>query len=260
MSEQALPWRTAANAALGAFARDGYVVLRRLATAEACRRMAGEVRAALNPVVGPAEFEADVGYFGAPAGRAAAGGDTPRRLLSAYAREPSFRRWARDVGVVRMVRAILGSAEVRLSQCHHNCVMTKHGGHSSATMWHQDIRYWSFDRPELVSVWLALGTENAANGALKLIPGSHRETLDRGRFDRDLFLRPDLPENARLIDAAAAVALEPGDALFFHCRLLHAAERNDTQRVKLSLVFTYHDAANRPIPGTRSAQYPSIVV
>ena len=260
MSEPTLPRRDVANATLGAFARDGYVILRQLASAEACRRMAAAALAALDPVVGPAEFEADVGYAGAPPGRAAAGGNTPRRLLSAYARAASFRSWAREPAIADTVRGLLGSAAVCLSQCHHNCVMTKHGGHSSATLWHQDIRYWSFDRPDLVSVWLALGAETPANGALMVIPGSHRQALDRGRFDRDLFLRPDLPENARLIDAAVPLALEPGDALFFHCRLLHAAGRNDTAQVKLSVVFTYHDAANQPIPGTRSAQYPSIVV
>ena len=113
-----------------------------------------------------------------------------------------------------------------MSQCHHNCVMTKHPGFSSSTAWHQDIRYWSFDAPELVSVWLALGSEREENGALWVIPGSHRLRLDRGRFDRHLFLRPELDANRALIDTATLVELEAGDALFFHCRLFHAAGKN----------------------------------
>ena len=136
--------------------------------------------------------------------------------------------------------------------------MTKHPGYSSATLWHQDIRYWSFDRPELVSVWLALGEENAGNGALRIIPGSHRLDLDRGRFDRDLFLRTDQADNKALLRAARAVALSPGDALFFHCRALHAAGINRSAEVKLSCVFTYHRADNKPIPGTRSSRYPGL--
>ena len=48
--------------------------------------------------------------------------------------------------------------------------------------------------------------------------------------------------------------------LFFHCRLFHAAGRNETDRLKCSLVFSYHDVTNRAIPGTRSAAYPSIAV
>ena len=259
MSELAPPPRDG-DALRAGFERDGYAIARQLASAGECARMARAATAALRPVTGPAEFEADVGYAGAPSARSAAGGETPRRLLHAYSRDAVFRRWAAHRRSAGMVRRLLGCADLRLSQCHHNCVMTKHPGYSSATLWHQDIRYWSFDRPELVSVWLALGEETAANGALRVIPGSHRLELDRGRLDRDLFLRAEMPENARLIDAAAPIALEAGDALFFHCRLFHAAGRNNALRTKLSVVFTYHAAENRPIPGTRSAQYPSIAV
>jgi phytanoyl-CoA hydroxylase len=122
------------------------------------------------------------------------------------------------------------------------------------------VRYWSFDRPELVSVWLALGSEREANGALLVIPGTHRLTLDRGRFDQHLFLRPELEENQALIGSALTVELEPGDVLFFHSRLFHAAGMNRAETVKLSVVHTYHFDDNRPIPGTRSAQYPSVLL
>ena len=246
------------DAALRAFARDGYLVVRGLAPPEALDGMTEAVAQALDPLVGPAEFEADVGYPGAPADRAARGGDTPRRLLHAYARGGAFRRWAMDAGVLATLGRLRGARHMLLSQCHHNCIMTKHPGHGSATLWHHDIRYWSFERPELVSVWLALGPETTANGALWVIPGSHLLHVGRGRLDRDLFLRPEVPDNSALIASAVPLELDAGDVLFFHCRLFHAAGRNDTDRVKFSVVFTYHDAGNLPIPGTRSARYPSI--
>ncbi|MEE4301041.1 MAG: phytanoyl-CoA dioxygenase family protein [Pseudomonadales bacterium] len=239
------------------FARDGYLVRPGLADPEQLRGLRALALEHLDPVIGPAEFEADVHYPGAPDSRAAAGGETPRRLLAALARDRLFRDWATGAAVGAVLRALLGG-EVRLAQGHHNCVMTKFPGFSSATMWHQDIRYWSFDSPELVSVWLALGEEREANGALKLIPGSHCLELDRGRFDAELFLRPELEENAALIDTAVNVELEPGDVVFFDARTFHAAGRNETDAVKLSLVFTYHREDNRPIPGTRSANYPSL--
>ena len=125
---------------------------------------------------------------------------------------------------------------------HHNCIMTKEPRHSSDTGWHQDIRYWSFERPELVSVWLALTSETTKNGCLRLIPGSHRLNLDRERFDQDLFLRPELPENQALIEKAVWAELEPGDVLFFHARTFHAASRNHTDRAKFSVVFTFRGA------------------
>lgn len=240
------------------FESDGYVVHRGLVSAEVCAAMVRRVRRTLKPLQGPAEYEAEVGYPGSPADRDGEGGDTPRRLLHAYSRHQDYRDFATSSAVRAHLSEMLGGAAVALSQCHHNCIMTKHPGYSSATLWHQDIRYWSFDRPELVSTWLALGFETPENGALKVIPGSHRIELDRGRLDRDLFLRPEIPANRALLEAQQTVALDPGDVLFFHCRLFHAAGRNDSDALKASLVFTYHAVENRPIPGTRSAQYPSI--
>jgi phytanoyl-CoA hydroxylase len=250
----------ALNLSAKKFAQEGYLVVRGLAPADLRAEIRGAVEAALNPLEGPAEFEAEVGYTGAPRSRDAPGGDTPRRLLNAYSRDAVFKRWAASVSVRDQLRELMGVRSVAMSQCHHNCVMTKHPGFSSETLWHQDIRYWSFDRPELVSVWLALGSETADNGALWVIPGSHQLELDRGRFDAELFLRPELPENRELIDAAQVVELDAGDVLFFHCRLFHAAGMNRTSKVKLSLVGTYHDGDNAPIPGTRSALYPSVAL
>lgn len=241
------------------FEQDGYLVLPGLIDADLCQRVETFVKQSLDPLVGPAEFEADVGYPGAPANRNAAGGSTPRRLLHAYARSQLLRALALHPEVAAMLNRLL-HGQGMLSQCHHNCVMTKHPGYSSQTLWHQDIRYWSFDRPELISAWFALGKETQQNGALQVIPGSHQLNLDRGRLDAVLFLRPELPENAALIKQAKTVALQPGDVLLFHCRLFHAAGRNESDTVKLSPVFTYHRQDNHPIPGTRSAGFPSITL
>ena len=133
----------------------------------------------LQPLRGPAEFEVDVQYPGAPGDRLSEGGHTPRRLLHAYSRSEVFRQWASSGDIRRYLIELMGSDQVMMSQCHHNCIMTKHPGYSSMTSWHQDVRYWCFDRPQLISVWLALGKENADNGGLMFIPRSHLLDLDR---------------------------------------------------------------------------------
>lgn len=244
----------------GDFAAAGFVVRKAFCPQSVCTSALTEVRAQLDPVLAPAEFEADVGYPGAPISRAVAGGRTPRRLLSAVSRFPTLKAFATSHEVKTEIQALLGVANVSLSQAHHNCVMTKSPEHSSATLWHQDVRYWSFDRPELVSMWVALGAENVRNGSLRVIPGSHLLDLDRGRFDHALFLRPEVAENKLLLRTAKLLELDPGDVLFFHGRLFHAAGPNRTPQVKLSAVFTYHATDNKPIPGTRSAQYESVVL
>jgi phytanoyl-CoA hydroxylase len=242
------------------FQRDGFVIQRGLLNSESVQALVDVIDQSLAPALAPVEFEADVHYPGAPESVHAPGGRTPRRLLNAYGRDGAFRAVAREPAIVAMLNALTGSRELLLSQNHHNCVMTKHPGFSSVTSWHQDIRYWRFDRRELVSVWIALGPETVDNGCLLVIPGSHQLEFDPGQFDAALFFREDYEPNTGLLASATPVELQAGDVLFFHSRTLHAAGRNESEVLKRSLVFTYRAADNPPIPETRSAVYEDIPV
>lgn len=248
------------NADVESFAEQGYLVVPGIFDSAMIEQLLALIERSLTPPLAPVEFEADVHYPGAPASREAPGGQTPRRLLHAYTRDPLFQKCARAERVISRLQRLIGTSSLCLSQNHHNCIMTKFPGFSSQTSWHQDIRYWSFDRPELVSTWLALGDENRQNGGLLVIPGSHRLELDRGRLDAALFLRTDLDDNRELIDQAVTVELKAGDMLFFHSRTFHAAGQNLSDQVKRSLVYTYRAANNAAIPETRSANYPDIPV
>jgi phytanoyl-CoA hydroxylase len=137
-------------------------------------------------------------------------------------------------------------------------MMTKHPAYGSLTGWHRDARYWSFERDDLVSVWLALGSETVDNGALWLVPQSHSATFTSERFDAAKFFRADLPENQALIQTAVSPELKAGDVVFFHCNTLHSAGKNLSDAVKFSLVYTYHGASNVPLPGSRSASKPEV--
>jgi phytanoyl-CoA hydroxylase len=242
---------------LAAFDRDGFVIVRGLADRQLCERMKSIAQRHLAQDVQSVEYEAQTRYPGSPASLDAPGGRTARRLLQAYARDPLFADWATSRAIGDRLRPLLGP-QVELSQAHHNCVMTKNPAFSSLTSWHQDIRYWSFEKSELISAWLALGQEHEENGCLLLVPGSHQIEFRREQFDDALFLREDLEENRRILRGRLAAELDEGDVLFFHCRLLHAAGRNRTGLTKFAAVFTYHSAGNRPLGGTRSASLPEI--
>ena len=239
------------------FERNGFVIARGLASRERCERMRAVAQRDLAAEGGPLEYEAQVKYPGSPASLGAPGGRTVRRLLQAYARDSLFREWATSPEMSARLRQLLGP-DVELSQAHHNCIMTKNPAFSSATGWHQDIRYWSFEKPELISAWLALGPEHEENGCLWLVPGSHRMAFRREQYDDDRFFHADIDENRKILQDRVAAELDEGDVLFFHCRLLHAAGRNRTGLTKFAAVFTYHGAANRPLAGTRSASPPEI--
>jgi len=242
------------------FSRDGFLKIKAFATDEFTQHIVDVVEASLNPATGPLEYEAEVHYPGSPVNRNATGGNTPRRLLNAYTRDAVFREWVSEPRVVDIMKQLIGADKVLLTQNHHNCIMTKLPQFSSKTEWHQDFRYWSFDRPELVNIWLALGDEVVENGGMKFIPGSHKMNFDRGQLDADLFLRQDIAENKELLKTAVELEMKAGDVLFFHCQTFHAAGANTMSTPKYSPVFSYHAADNFPIKGTRSDRLESIDV
>jgi phytanoyl-CoA hydroxylase len=246
-------------AEIDAFQRDGFVVSRGLAGPELVSRMKAVTLDGLARRVEPLELEADVHYPGAPDSRDSHGGRTIRRLKQALARDYVFTEWVTSPPLVNRLRQLLGP-EIVCPLAHHNCIMTKEPRFSSDTGWHQDLRYWSFQRPELVNAWLALGSERPENGCLKVIPGSHRLTYRPEQFDEELFFRTDFPENQALLEQQKSVPLEPGDVLFFHCLTFHAASRNNTDETKYSAVFTFRALDNDPNPHTRSAASPEILI
>jgi phytanoyl-CoA hydroxylase len=230
----------------------GYVVIPGFARVEHLTQLNEIARLELAARLDPLELEADLHYPGAPPSRAAAGGETVRRLLDAYGRHPEFAEAATAPRLREWMETYFGETVV-MSRAHHNCLMTKHPLYGSMTGWHRDMRFWSFEREDLVSVWLALGEESVENGALWFVPGTHRMAFDTGRFDPEKFFRADRADNAELIRKAESPHLMPGDAVFFHCNTLHCAGKNDRDEVKFSLVYTYHGRNNAPLAGTRSA-------
>ena len=234
------------------FQSDGYLVVRELVPKSVCEAMMAVTRAHLETEQEPVEYETVLGYPGAPASFDAPGGRTIRRLRGAYDRDAVFRNWAADPAQVERATQ-LQNEPVVLTLAHHNCVMTKHPHFGTATGWHRDIRYWSFAKPDLLITWLALGPENGATGGLRFIPGSHKLDIAPERLDALDFLRPDVAENQALFETGTQLDLDMGDVVFFHSKLFHAAGRNDSEAIKMSLAFAYRGMSNPPVAGTRSA-------
>lgn len=234
------------------FKKNGYVVLPGFAEQAFCAEVIAIAEQGINKHIIPIEYEADTHYPGAPISRTVEGGATARRLLDATARHPLLADWATNDSLRVILFQLLGRS-VYLSQAHHNCIMTKQPKYSSTTGWHRDSRYWSFEREELISAWLALGDETPENGCLWVVPNSQRWEVEPHQLDNNQFLKMDSAKNKDLLARAVPVALNQGDLLLFHSNLFHAAGRNSTDRTKFSLVFTYRAGDNPPKRNSRSA-------
>ena len=74
----------------------GYVIVRGLLSPERVALLRAGAAQQLAHREAPLEYEADLRYPGAPESRNARGGETVRRLLDAYARDPEFAACATD--------------------------------------------------------------------------------------------------------------------------------------------------------------------
>src|SRR6185437_12410 len=89
------------------FQSDGYLVIKQLAPQSVCDTMIAVTREHLHSAQMPLEYEAELGYPGAPASLDAPGGKTIRRLRGAYQRDACFRDWALDAAQIERVMQLL---------------------------------------------------------------------------------------------------------------------------------------------------------
>ena len=259
MSDAATEFVTFSEEDVNRFRRDGFFVARKLIPPDYLETMKRITQRDLFADQGDIEYEAELHYPGAPSSLDAEGGRTARRLRQAISRDPVFSRLVKEPFLLGRLQQLLGP-HVVMPLAHHNCIMTKQPRFSSDTGWHQDTRYWSFLTGELVNIWIALGPETMQNGCLQVLPGSHTSAAAKERLDDALFLRTDLGENQPLLNTAQPVELQPGDVLFFHARCFHAATRNYSREIKQSVVFTFRSLDNPPLPGSRSAELPELLL
>lgn len=241
------------------FRSEGYFIARHLIPTDYIATMRQITQRDLAAHQGDIEYEAELNYPGAPASLDAEGGKTARRLRQAISRDPVFMKLVREPFLLERLQQLLGP-HVVMPLVHHNCIMTKQPCFSSDTGWHQDTRYWAFTTGELVNLWIALGPETPHNGCLQVLPGTHTGPAPARLLDDAQFLRTDLEENRPLLQTARLAELQPGDALFFHARCFHAATRNYSSETKHSVVFTFRSFDNPPVPDSRSAQWPELLL
>ncbi len=230
------------------FREDGFLLLRNFATQERCAKILQAATQHIEHQVAPVETEGEYNLTS---------NTTLRRLRQVYGRDELFQKWMREPKIRGILEQVLDDTPI-LTLAHHNSIMTKMPHRSTETCWHQDKRYWSFQNDNLVSVWLALDSEHADNGVLKFIPASHKIDFEPKCFDeRDCFC-PKSSKNQELIKTAMQYDLDAGDIVIFHCRTLHYATQNFTDKPKISFVYTVRGRQNLPIEGTRSATYDEI--
>ena len=250
---------------LDMFNRNGFLILPNFADNDECRAILDVAFAHLKHKIEPLETEIDYGiksqeyrtdisdYRSIEKSRDI----TVRRLRQVYDRDILFKNWMENKKIRPILKQILND-DVVITLAHHNSIMTKMPMTSTHTEWHQDRRYWSYDGDNLVSIWLALGDENAQNGVLEFIPKSHTMKFLEEQFEEKEYFSTTHPLNVSLIETKVSYSLKIGDVVIFHSKLLHRANANNSNQAKVSFVYTVKGKSTNVIKNSRSAQYSEI--
>ncbi len=141
-------------------------------------------------------------------------------------------------------------------------VFLKEGGESRRTPWHQDSSYLAVGGNDLAVAWITFDAQTKED-SLEFVKGSHKGTLyDGSRFDLDdetlpiypgdqLPRLPDIEGHRKDFDIVS-FAVEPGDVVMFHPKMLHggAATHGGARRRTLTLRFFGQNSVyeTRPLP------------
>lgn len=122
--------------------------------------------------------------------------------------------------------------------------------------WHQDSTYWGLSAPDVVTAWVALSPSNPANGAMQVMPGTHKgdQIPHRDTFDKHNLLTRG-QEVAVAVDETQAVtlSLEPGEMSLHHVRLVHGSPANPSSDRRIGFAIRYIPTRLRQLAGEDSA-------
>lgn len=113
---------------------------------------------------------------------------------------------------------------------------------SMATVgWHQDAYYWPLDPHESLTVWLAFDDVDTENGAMTVVPGSHRAGLlkhVRAR-ETDSVLMLECERGQFAEDTAVPVTLKAGQVSIHDDKLVHGSPANPSARRRAGLTIRF---------------------
>jgi non-haem Fe2+, alpha-ketoglutarate-dependent halogenase len=140
--------------------------------------------------------------------------------------------------------------------CWSTSFFIKEKANPAFVSWHQDSTYWGLSRPDVVSAWVAFTVANSGNGAMQVIPGSHRtdQIPHRDTFDKHNLLTRG-QEVAVEVDAGQAVTitLQPGEMSLHHVRLVHGSPPNTSEDRRIGFAIRYLPTSVSQIAGADSA-------
>jgi len=144
--------------------------------------------------------------------------------------------------------------------CWGTSFFIKEARNPSYVSWHQDSTYWGLEPADIITAWVAFTDSNAANGAMRVMPATHK--LDQAPH-RDTFATDNLLSRGQeiMVDVdesnAAMLQLAAGEMSLHHVRLIHGSDPNPSDDRRIGFAIRYVPTYVRQVAG--SADSASLV-
>jgi len=227
---------------LAQYHEDGYVLVPQLFDAEEMQKLL-------------AFAKHDQALLAGATGRKDATGQITKLTLWNQAGNDLYGMFSRSPRIVERMEQILGGEVYH----YHTKMMLKEPRVGGAWEWHQDYGYWYHNGclyPLLASCLIAVDKATRENGCLQVLKGSHHMgRVEHGKSGDQTGADMEIVNAALERLPLEYVEANPGDALFFHCNLLHRSDQNTSPNPRWSLICCYNAARNDPYKESRHPRY-----
>jgi len=172
-----------------------------------------------------------------------------RRIKAPHKLDPAFYDLIRSSKLLDLMRPLLGPA-VRLQNSKLNL---KSAGYGAAVEWHQDWAYYPYSNDDVLAVGVLLDDFAEDNGAMMVIPGSHKGPIHDHHVNGVFCggIDPTTPG----IDFGSAVPLyaPAGSITLHHARTIHGSALNRSGRSRNFLLYEVAAGDAWPLAGSSAA-------
>lgn len=109
--------------------------------------------------------------------------------------------------------------------------------------WHQDAYYWPLSPHNTVTVWIAFTDSGKNNGAMQVVPSSHKSgVIKHNRYsgsETDSVLTLELEGGSFGADGAVSLELKAGEISIHDDRIVHGSPENPSDQWRIGLTVRY---------------------
>jgi ectoine hydroxylase-related dioxygenase (phytanoyl-CoA dioxygenase family) len=182
-----------------------------------------------------------------------------RRIKNPADHDPLYAWVGLESPILDIVSELIGPS-IRF---HHSKLNLKSGHVGAPVEVHQDAAFYPHSNDDVLAVGLLLDDATAENGALAVLPGSHRGPIHTHYDRQGRFVGCMRDEDVARLDRSGAplLTLPAGSIHIHHYRLVHWSAPNTSPSDRRLLINSYAaaDAVNLASDSTRSPLYGRLV-